>query len=138
MSGLVAMPDLYPFLKHIHQTCVILSVSGFLIRFGLMLRDSALLGHRWVRVVPHVNDTILLAAALALMVLTGQYPFLDDWLTAKIFGLIAYIVLGSVALKGGANKRVRMIAGVAALAVFGYVVTTALAKDARGALVLLR
>lgn len=118
--------------KFLHVTCVVLSISGFVLRGGLMLADSPLRHARWLRIVPHVIDALLLAAALTLMALVGQYPFVDGWLTAKVFGLIAYIVLGSLALKAGRTRAQRATAWLAAIAVFGYVVSVALSRDARG------
>jgi len=122
-------------LKVLHLSCVITSVTAFAARFALALRGSALLHRRWMRILPHVNDTLLLMAAIAMVVMSGQYPFVDAWLTAKVFGLIFYIVLASVALKAGHTQRVRFASGLAALLVFGYVATVALTKDARGPLV---
>jgi uncharacterized membrane protein SirB2 len=123
----------YPLIKHLHVACVVLSIGGFLLRGILMLADSPRRHARWLRVVPHVNDALLLAAALALSVLIQHYPFVDAWLTAKVFGLLLYIVLGSVALKAGRTRAVRTAAWFAALAVFGYVASVALTKDVRGA-----
>lgn len=126
----------YPLVKAIHVTCVVLSIGGFLLRGLLMLADSPWRHARWLRIAPHVNDVLLLAAALTLMVLVRQYPFVDAWLTAKVFGLLAYIILGSVALKAGRTRAQRATAWLAAIAVFGYVVSVALARDARGILAL--
>lgn len=123
---------MYTVVKHLHILFVTLSVSGFVVRGLLMMRGSPLLHRRWFKVVPHVNDTLLLAAALALMVMSEQYPFVDAWVTAKVFGLIAYIILGSLALKAGRTPAVRLAAWLAALAVFGYVVTVALTKNPWG------
>lgn len=61
-----------------------------------------------------------------------QYPFVHDWLTAKVLGLIVYIILGSIALKYGPTKPIRAMAWVAALAVFGYIVSVALTHTPRG------
>ena len=130
------MDDLYPLLKYVHRTCAVLSISGFLFRFGLMLRGSPVLGRKWIRVAPHVNDTALLAAALALAGLSGQFPFLEGWLTAKVCGLVVYIILGSVALKRGPTAGIRTAAGVGATVAFAYVVSVALTKDVRGFAVL--
>ncbi|MFP5404148.1 MAG: SirB2 family protein, partial [Gammaproteobacteria bacterium] len=47
------------------------------------------------------------------------------WLTAKLFALIAYIVLGTIALKRGKTRKVRIAAWVAALLVFAYMVAVA-------------
>ena len=132
---------LHVVVKHVHIVCVVLSISGFCLRGWLMMKKSVLAGRqperRWLRILPHVNDTILLAAALTLMVLIGQYPFVDAWLTVKIFGLITYIILGSLALKPGRSPRLRVAAGVAAIAVFGWIVSVALTKHPLGVLALL-
>ncbi len=127
----------FPLMWAIHVGCVVLSVSGFVARGGLMLAGSPLLATRFVRVAPHVVDTLLLASALWLAWAIGQYPFVNGWLTAKVLGLLAYIVLGSVALKRGRSKRVRAAAFVAALATVGYIVSVALTRDPRGVFELL-
>lgn len=132
--GREARVSWYIAIKYLHVACVMLSIGGFVARFILMLKNSALLTRRWMRIAPHVNDTLLLAAAIALMVMTRQYPFVATWLTAKVFGLVAYIILGSIALKRGRTLRARIAAGLAALVAFGYVVSVALSRDARGVL----
>ena len=91
-----------------------------------MLQDSAYLQQRWVRIVPHVIDTILLLSAICLAYMLAQYPFVHAWLTAKVLALVAYIVLGSLALKRGRSKRVRIMALIAAITVFAYIVMVAL------------
>ncbi|MRR49620.1 MAG: DUF3488 domain-containing protein [Rhodocyclaceae bacterium] len=127
----------YPLLKHLHVTCVVLSGAGFLLRGILMWRDSLLLQRRWMKIVPHVNDSLLLAAAIALAIILGQYPLLDGWLTAKVAGLIVYVILGSVGLKRGRTRHQRGLAVAAAMVAFLYVVSVALTKNPWGALVLI-
>jgi len=116
----------YPALKHLHLTTVVLSFALFALRGVWMLIDSPWLQRRWVRIVPHVIDTVLLASAIGLALILEQYPFVHDWLTAKVLGLIAYIILGGIALRYGPNKPIRALAWIAALAVFGYIVSVAL------------
>ena len=128
----------YLALKALHVGCAILSIAGFAARGVLMLRGSQLLETRWLRVVPHVVDTVLLASALWLTILIDQYPFAEDWLTAKVLALVAYVVLGSIALKRGRTKGVRTVAFALALGVAAYIVTVALTRDPLGVLVLLR
>ncbi|CAG0965288.1 partial Protein YchQ, partial [Rhodocyclaceae bacterium] len=91
----------YLLLKHLHVTCVVLSVTGFFLRGVWMLTDSPLLDRLWVRVLPHVNDTLLLLAAIGLSVVQQQYPFVHGWVTAKVLGLLAYIGFGMFALRRG-------------------------------------
>lgn len=122
----------YLAIKYLHIACVILSISGFCLRGLLLMQKSALAGRRVFKILPHVNDSLLLAAALVLMVKLEQYPFIDAWLTAKVFGLIVYIILGAVAFSVRHPPRMRLLAGVAALATFGWIVSVALTKNPWG------
>ena len=70
-------------------------------------------------------DTVLLTAALMLMTIVQQYPFIDGWLTAKVLLLIVYIALGVVALRPERPRRMRILFWLAALAVFAFIVTIA-------------
>jgi uncharacterized membrane protein SirB2 len=122
----------YLLLKHIHVAAVVMSFAGFVWRGWLMLCESPRLHARWVRVVPHVVDTLLLASAVALAVLSRQYPLAQPWLTAKVVGLFIYIGLGTIALKRGPTRRTRIVAWLLALAVFGYIVSAALTRSPMG------
>lgn len=119
-------------LKHLHLTCVAVSGSGFALRGFWMLSDSPLLTRRWVRIVPHAVDTLLLASAIALTVLSAQYPFVQGWLTAKVIGLLVYILCGTMALKRGNSKAARAAYFVAALLTFAYIVSVALTHSPYG------
>jgi uncharacterized membrane protein SirB2 len=120
----------YLLVKHLHITCAVLSGSFFLLRGVWMLLESDALQRRWVKVVPHVVDTVLLTSALVMVFWSAQYPFVQPWLTAKVLALLAYIVLGTIALKRGQTKATRTAALVAALAVFAYIVLVALSRKA--------
>jgi uncharacterized membrane protein SirB2 len=119
----------YLLLKQVHVACAVLSYAGFVVRGGWMLRNSALLERRWVRILPHANDTLLLASAIALAAMSRQYPFVHGWLTAKVLALVLYIVLGMAALRAGRPKPLRVAAWVAAQAVFLYIVWVAMARS---------
>ncbi len=116
-------------LKAIHIAAAAISYTLFLLRGMWMVADSPLLARRWVRVVPHVNDTVLLAAAIWMTILLQQYPGTHAWLTAKVAGLIIYIGLGMVALRHGRTRGVRLAAWIAAQLVFAYIVAVALTQD---------
>ena len=118
----------YSAIKQLHIACAALSGSLFLLRGIWMLRDSSMLQRRWVRVVPHVVDTLLLTSAIFMVALSGQYPFAQGWLTAKVLALIVYVVLGTVALKRGRSKTVRGWAFIAAMTVFAYIGSVAATK----------
>ena len=120
----------YLLIKHLHITLAVVSGSFFLLRGLWMLGESPMLRQRWVRTLPHVVDTLLLASALVLVVWSGQYPFGQNWLTAKVLALVAYIGLGTLALKRGKTPNVRRFALLAALATFAYIVAVALTRQA--------
>lgn len=122
----------YLALRELHRTAVILSFTLFALRGLWMLADSPQLQRRWVRIVPHLIDTVLLASAIGLTLILQQYPFVNGWLTAKMLALIAYILLGHIALKRGPTRSIRAVAWVAALATFGYIISVALTHDPLG------
>jgi uncharacterized membrane protein SirB2 len=82
-----------------------------------------------VRSVPHIFDTALLVSAVALAVWSSQYPLAQAWLTAKVLALLAYIVLGTTALKLGTTKGIRAASFVAAVLVFFYIAGVAHSKN---------
>ena len=112
------------------MSCVVTSYTLFFVRGIWMMLESPLLGARWVRVLPHVVDTLLLASALTLAYMLHQYPFVAGWLTAKVLALCAYIVLGMIALKRGRTRGGRIAAWLAAQGVFAYIVAVALTRSA--------
>ncbi|MBI5923352.1 MAG: SirB2 family protein [Betaproteobacteria bacterium] len=122
---------MYAALKLLHLACVTLSVVLFVWRWQLALQDSVMLRRNWLKFLPRVNDSLLLAAAIGLMVLSGKYPWEQAWLAAKVLALIAYIGLGSVALRAR-RIVVRRSAGLAALIAAAYIVSVALSKNPRG------
>lgn len=128
------MIEWYPWLKTVHVGAVATTGALLLMRGFWMLRSPARLRRPWVRILPHVIDTVLLASAIGLMIAIRQYPPAQPWLTAKIVGLLAYIALGTIALKRGPTRTVRGLALGAAVAVFAYIVSVAIAHDPRGAL----
>jgi uncharacterized membrane protein SirB2 len=116
---------IYAAVKQLHVAAVILSWTLFFLRGAWMIADSPRLEARWVRVVPHVNDTVLLLAGVYLATLVGLQP----WIVAKLVALVAYILIGMVAITRGKTKAVRIAAWIAAQGVFLYIVAVALRKN---------
>lgn len=119
----------YLAVKHLHMSCAALSIFLFLLRGIWMLRDSPQGERPWVKGVPHLVDSVLLACAITMVVWSGQYPFVQPWLGAKVVALVLYIVLGVVALKPGRPKAVRAAAFGAALLTVSYIVAVALTRQ---------
>ncbi|WP_409525796.1 SirB2 family protein [Nitrincola sp. MINF-07-Sa-05] len=115
------MALLYSSLKHLHLFMVALSVSGFMLRGYWMLCSNPLLQHRLTRTLPHLIDTLLLASAIGMMIIIQQYPFTTPWLTAKLIGLMFYILFGTLALKRAPTRRSRIFFFCLALLAFFYI-----------------
>ena len=117
-------------IKLIHMSAAVISISLFLIRGFWVFRNSPMMQAKWVKIVPHVNDTILLITATILAISTQQYPFVDTWLTAKFTALIVYILLGMFALKRAKEMKNKTIFFVLALITFSYIVSVAITRSA--------
>ena len=126
------MPDnvaLFTTLKTIHMITLTITICGFVLRGIWMMKDSPLLNATPVKVLPHINDTVLFVSAVWAAGLLGQYPFVNGWLTAKVFGAIAYIVLGAFALHYAPTRQARIYCFIGALVCFAYVVGVAATKN---------
>ena len=119
----------YAVLKLIHIASVIVSYALFFLRGVWLMQDSEKLRQRWVKILPHVVDTILLTSAIVLAMTIQQNPLDHSWLTAKVAGLLLYIGLGMIAIRFGKTRRTKIIAWIAAQCVFIYIVLVALTKS---------
>ena len=119
----------YPTLLGIHKLTVGISLALFLLRGAWRLADSPMNDKKWVKIVPHVNDTLLLSAAIGMLFASGMNPLEHPWIIAKITGLLAYIGIGTVALKRGRSKGLRIKAFIASLGIFAYIVAVAVNKQ---------
>lgn len=120
---------MYSLIKIIHVSCVIVSLSGFALRGILKLLDSELMQHKLLRVLPHIVDTFLLASAIALVVMSGMYPWVVSWVGVKLIALIAYILAGSIFMRAQQNGRAQYVWFVVSLSMAGYIVAVALSKS---------
>ncbi len=120
----------YLMLKHLHMTAAYLTVTLFALRLLLDAvgrpgwRQTAL---RWI---PHANDTVLLSAAIGLLLVTPWMPFVHGWLTAKVVLLLGYIAAGLVALRTTVRVPVRVAAAILALLQVATIFHLAMTKPA--------
>ncbi len=122
------MMTAYPILKHIHMTAAFLTVTLFALR--LLLDAVGRPGWRQtpLRWIPHANDTVLLVAAIGLVVVTPWMPFVHGWLTLKVFLLVGYVIAGVFAMKESVSKPVRVIAALLALVQVSAIFHLAMSK----------
>jgi len=117
----------YFFVRNLHIACVVLSLAGFALRGAAQFAGWRL--PRALRPLPHIVDSVLLASALMLAAMSRQWPFLQPWLTAKFFALLAYIALGSIALDVRRPSTLRGAAYLAALTTATYLVAVAITRS---------
>jgi len=122
----------YLFLKYGHISLALVSVTGFIVRWSLVMNGRPPVSNRLVRSAPHVIDTLFLISGILLAITLGQFPFKNAWLTAKICGLLCYILLGMAAMSSRSSKKARIIAFALALLVFSWIVSVARLKSAWG------
>lgn len=120
---------MYAAFKHLHVLFVLISISLFLFRFILRLLDSPMLQKKWLKIVPHVNDTLLLLSAVGIMVTLSMYPIQVPWLTDKVIGVVAYIAFGVLAMKGK-TSGMRWIGFIGACGWIAFLLHAAITKQA--------
>ena len=120
----------YADVKTLHMSCAGISIALFLLRMGLGLAGVDWRQWKVLKVLPHVNDTVLLTAAVTLAFWAGLAPWVHVWLGAKVLALLAYIGLGSVALRAEQTTAKRWVFSALALATVGYIVGAAITKSA--------
>ncbi|PHS66694.1 MAG: regulator SirB [Alcanivorax sp.] len=115
----------YLLIKQLHMTLAALSLGLFVLRAGWSVAGSPMLRRRWVRVTPHIVDTLLLTFGVTLMILLRAWPHQTPWLAAKLLALLVYIGLGTMAIKRGTTPARRAGYALAAIMVFLYMVGVA-------------
>lgn len=108
----------------LHVLFVLLSGFGFFMRGIGHISGQSWVKRKWVRVLPHIIDTGLLATAIVLLITLEISP-LTDWVLAKIVALLVYIALGVFAFKIAKTPLRKAMFWLAALVVFGYIFAVA-------------
>ncbi|AEE22675.1 SirB2 family protein [Paraglaciecola chathamensis] len=120
---------MYTAVKHIHLTCIALSVLLFIMRFIWTMTQSSMLQKKWVKITPHIVDTLLILSAATLCVLISQYPFVTPWVTEKLVGLFMYVFMVALALKMARTNFMRVIGFIGALSWIAFTALVAISKQ---------
>ena len=120
---------IYYMLKMGHVTCVVISGTLFIFRYARLRMHPEQPLVKALKVLPHVNDTVLLSCAIGMLILIGVNPFTTPWLLAKIVALLVYIVLGAICLRSPPGSRSQAVSFVAAISVFAYILLVGLSKQ---------
>jgi uncharacterized membrane protein SirB2 len=122
----------YVLLKQVHVFFALASIIGFIFRWNWKMGGSRLSQMKLTRTVPHVFDTLFLTTGVALTFTINQYPLSTAWLTAKITGLLVYIVLGMFAMSGKISRPWRVSAFLGAISIYAWILTVARFKSPWG------
>jgi len=122
----------YLVIKQLHMALALVSIAGFLLRWTWRMRESTLASIKAAKILPHIIDTLLLATALLLLYLAGGSPLGTAWLVAKVGGLLAYIVLGVIAMRTAPVLSRSLPAFIAALLTFAWILSVAFSKSPLG------
>ncbi|WP_417584510.1 SirB2 family protein [Nitrincola sp.] len=118
------MLEHYSLLKHLHITAAYASLAFFVLRATWSVSESSRLKVAWVKFTPHLLDTLLLTLGVTMAILLSLWP-LPSWLSAKLVGLVVYILLGTIAIKRGSTPGIRLVATFLAVLVFIYMLGAA-------------
>ncbi|GAB6141107.1 SirB2 family protein [Methylosoma difficile] len=114
-------------IKMLHLSLVMVSIISFIGRIILSETQPQYLRKKWLKIAPHVLDTLLLLSGATLVFqgqwLSGEY----GWIVAKLIMLIAYIGFATIAMRR--RGTVRWLAFLAAMACFAYIGVVAVTKD---------
>jgi len=120
---------MYSILKHLHLSCVTLSLVFFGLRFYWRKQDADKLQKKWVKILPHLIDTVLLVSAISMVWIASINPLEQHWLAAKILALFAYIVAGTFAIKRARSAGGQNLSFILALLCFAYIIAVAISKQ---------
>ncbi|MEM7097421.1 MAG: SirB2 family protein [Pseudomonadota bacterium] len=110
----------------LHISFAFLTATGFIIRAGWTYVAPDLLEEKWVRVAPHIVDTLLLLCGVTLA-LNLPGGIFQTWLIAKMIGLLGYIGFGVMCLRGSGARRTVGLVG--ALVCLTYIFSVAITKS---------
>ncbi|WP_341503419.1 SirB2 family protein [Gallaecimonas sp. GXIMD4217] len=122
------MESLYLPLKGLHSLAIAASALLLVYRFILDWRGRDWRQSKWLTLVPRANDALLLVSAFGLCFVINQFPFMSPWVTEKLLGLLAYVVLGVVALQNSRSLLMRSFAVAGALGWIVYNAKLAISK----------
>ena len=121
------MQDFYLPIKTAHMSLAMISLLGFVIRGWWAIHSSILLQQRWIKVAPHIVDTLLLTTAILLMIVLNQHPGNQGWILAKLIALVFYIGFGTLAIKRAPTPVTKVLFFGLAITTFAYIIGVAIA-----------
>ena len=114
-------------IKYIHMLLVVLSFAGFAGRVIVAEINPHVFKQKWIRILPHVIDTLLLLSGIALVFIGSWFSADYGWIIAKFIALLFYIGLGMLAIRS--QGKIRWLAFTGAVLCFLYIARVAVSKQ---------
>jgi uncharacterized membrane protein SirB2 len=95
-----------------------------------MFIESDKLNKKWLKILPHVIDTLLLTMGIGLAVKLHFNPMEHMWLAEKIIAIVAYIFTGYYTLKLARNKAMKILGFLGTIGWIMLVVRLVISKEA--------
>lgn len=106
-----------------------ISVALFTFRFALLMTNPEKLKQKWLKITPHIIDTLLFVIGIVMMVKLSLYPGQVDWMSEKLLAVVAYIFTGFYTLKYARNNTMRVIGFLGAIGWVCLVAHIAMSKQ---------
>ncbi|MBT5229798.1 MAG: SirB2 family protein [Methylococcales bacterium] len=120
----------YTALKHFHLATVAITIGLFSFRAILHFLNHPLRQKTLLKILPHVNDTLLLISGISLIVSTELYPTEHTWVLAKLIAVLVYIGLGVIFFKRCQSLPSKLVGIAASFACLAYIALVAITKSA--------
>ncbi|EQD52930.1 up-regulator, SirB [mine drainage metagenome] len=120
------------FLLASHVFMATLSVSLLIYRGMRRLARNPVPDTRWLRITPHIVDTLLLVTGIALAWALGLDPLTVTWLGVKLLLIVAYIAVGLLAFRVSGPRAIRLGVFILALLIFADIVAIAITRSPWG------
>jgi uncharacterized membrane protein SirB2 len=124
----------YPQIRLVHMGLVAGSGLLFAVRGAAVLAGQGWAMRRPWRWLSYCIDTLLLCAGVTLWAILSLNPVDSPWLGTKLLLLVLYVVLGSLALKRARSPLSRRMSLAAALGVYLFMASVAVAHHPLGIL----
>jgi uncharacterized membrane protein SirB2 len=109
---------LYLFALAAHVCAVTVSGTLFFTRAVAVAAGAQWPRRREVRIASYMVDTLLLSAALTLVLILPKEIFANQWLSVKLGMVISYIAFGVAAMRPSLPLPTRRTSLIAAMAIF--------------------
>ena len=125
------------FLKYLHIVSVAAGFSLLFVRGLWAMQSYPAPQEKWVRVVPHVVDAVLVLSAVAMLAMSPLSGWPGDWLTVKLALVAVYAMLALYLFHGAGPLATRILAWLLGLLVLLFITTIAVLRNPLGVLSIL-